>query len=133
MYRPAAEAACAAPALSSVQRRPPQSSPDPTTTPVLKYDRPPLNDWRAERLLLRNPRNKRHKDTRDPAMRSHKCVFAEAVEPRTQAVREQGVAFSALGHKGPPILAPRPEGFGVFNFNLRPGQPFPDAETKLFQ
>ena len=59
-------------------------------------------------FAARNSRDQRHKDSSDPSVRNHKRVFAETVEPRTQAVREHGVAFSALGRKGPPILAPRP-------------------------
>ena len=106
---------------------------DPPTTPVLKYNGPPLNDWRADRLRRRNPRNQRHKESRDPSVRNHKSVFAEAVEPWTQAVREHSVAFPALGHKRPAILAPGAQAFGVLGFNLRPGQPFPDAETELLQ
>ena len=96
------------PAPASVQTRPPQSSPDPTTTPVLKYKRPSLNDWRAGRLRWQDSRDERHKDSGDASVRNDKRVFGEAIEPRTQTVREHGVTFSALWHKRPPILAPSP-------------------------
>src|SRR5580698_1360276 len=117
----------------SVQRRPSQYLPDPTKAPVLKYDCPPLYDWRTDRLRRRNSRDQRHKDTRNAAVRNHERVFVQAAEPRTQALCQHSVAFSALGHKRPSVLAARTQSFGIFDFDLRPGQPFPDAEAELLQ
>src|ERR1700722_2800615 len=106
---------------------------DPTTSPVLEAQSPPLYNRRFSRFRRNDAGDQRHQRPRHAAMRDDEGVSGQRIQPRTHARGQHRVALAAQRREIPPVPLTRLKVPHVSPLDFPPGHALPNSEAEFLQ